>query len=310
MGDLRTDTKKRPQSLPLGSTKEFDVLSKATKNDDNVSVSSAASSSNVSVYSSMSALVAETSNDDAGREPQRARGASAGTDTGYPSDGVRLRSSSQTDLEGRNGGGYGFGAEFADALTLMRAPASESGVKTASVISYTKTDAGRTVYNIEVRFGDGRGRKLIRRRYNEFYALHESLKGKHPTVAKFTFPGKVNLTSSHEATSQYRQGRFDEYLKVVLDLDEERAPEVNEWLLANEGETDDGDMDCLSLSRFATSLSSAESALHIETRQLPIPKEGEVLIQVGGGHNTFPRPFCVHQQFPFRNLNHRSWLRA
>ena len=67
---------------------------------------------------------------------------------------------------------------------------------------------------------------------------------------------------------------------MVLDLDEERAPEVNEWLLANEGETDDGDMDCLSLSRFATSLSSAESALHIETRQLPIPKEGEVLIQV------------------------------
>ena len=216
MDDLHADTKKRPKSLPAGSTKGSDVLSKAAKNDDNVSVSSAASSvtSNVSVYSSMSALVAETSNDDAGRDPQRVRGASAGTDNGYPSDGVRLRSSSQTDLEGRDGVGYGFGAEFADGLTLMCAPASESGVKTASVISYTKTDAGRTVYNIEVRFGDGRGRKLIRRRYNEFYALHESLKGKHPTVAKFPFPGKVNLTSSHEATSQYRQDKFDEYLKV------------------------------------------------------------------------------------------------
>lgn len=200
------------------------------------------------------------------------------------------------------GGGGGRGSEHARTFSLGDAAGSTLGDIEASVVSWTKTEQGVVVYNIEVRYSDGRGRKLIRRRYSDFLKLHETLK-KHPEVASFTFPGKISLSSEAEVAKRRRQ-RFDEYLKLVLGL-RKAAPEVMDWILSFS--SDDGIMFCVSLGRFcAHDLSDLDDVLHIEAQPLPSPAPSEVLIQVcasvvlpsdvgsiKGVCHPLPRPPCV-----------------
>jgi hypothetical protein len=58
------------------------------------------------------------------------------------------------------------------------------------ISSYSKSDAGFALYNLEVIYKNG-ARYLMRKRYSEFLSLHESLKKIAPEVNSFSFPTRT-----------------------------------------------------------------------------------------------------------------------
>jgi hypothetical protein len=103
------------------------------------------------------------------------------------------------------------------------------------VSSFTKTDAGIVFYNIEVivfrfqqiaektkknipcvkvKFAHG-AEHLIRRRYSEILALHDSLRKLSPVISGLSFPSKTLGAVDKVTIIKNRQGKFDEYLAKV-----------------------------------------------------------------------------------------------
>ncbi|XP_023221437.1 sorting nexin-29-like isoform X1 [Centruroides sculpturatus] len=79
--------------------------------------------------------------------------------------------------------------------------------------------AGRTtdlhhVYQVYIRIRDDEWN--IYRRYAEFYALHKSLKKKHPIVNTFDFPPKKTLGNKDAKVVEERRRRFQHYLRSII----------------------------------------------------------------------------------------------
>lgn len=79
--------------------------------------------------------------------------------------------------------------------------------------------AGRTtdlhhVYQVYIRIRDDEWN--IYRRYAEFYALHKSLKKKHPIVNTFDFPPKKTIGNKDAKVVEERRRRFQHYLRSII----------------------------------------------------------------------------------------------
>lgn len=57
---------------------------------------------------------------------------------------------------------------------------------------------------------------IVARRYSEFFALHQTLRDKHPIVRLFDFPSKWPLLKLHKAFVEARRTSLERYLQHLL----------------------------------------------------------------------------------------------
>jgi hypothetical protein len=88
----------------------------------------------------------------------------------------------------------------------------------ASVIGFTDTPAGHTVYNLSCRAAaeNGVGRKtfVVDRRFSEFQELHAEIQPMLPSIPA-SFPVSKTVFSS-EATKKERVDKFQDYLRAAV----------------------------------------------------------------------------------------------